>query len=154
MGVVGVDVGQQRGHDGRHSRTQVLGRQTVEVADGKRVMQRQNQTSEPPSVTPTSWNAASPVTFTGTTRGGGLSSPDAPVFSLCRQQKREARGWLTVIVVRDTQLRETLTRALGSRWQENILRTTGSEVVGVSRAGPRASRHGPTVGNSLFYTRL
>ena len=32
MGVVGVDVGEQRGHVGGHTRAQVLGRQTVEVA--------------------------------------------------------------------------------------------------------------------------
>ena len=34
MGVVGVDVGEQRGHVGRHPGAQVLGRQAVEVGHG------------------------------------------------------------------------------------------------------------------------
>ena len=34
VGVVGVDVGEQRGHVGRHPRAQVLGRQAVEVGHG------------------------------------------------------------------------------------------------------------------------
>ena len=33
VGVVGVDVGQKSGHVGGHSGAQVLGRQTVEVAE-------------------------------------------------------------------------------------------------------------------------
>ena len=85
MGVVGVDVGQQRGHDGRHSRTQVLGRQTVEVADGKQVMERQNETR---NVTPTSWNADSPVTLSGTTRGGDFP-PQTRRHSPCAGSRRE-----------------------------------------------------------------
>lgn len=33
VGVVGVDVGEECAHDSRHARTQVLGRQTVEMAE-------------------------------------------------------------------------------------------------------------------------
>lgn len=33
VGVVGVDVGEECAHDSRHARTEVLGRQTVEMAE-------------------------------------------------------------------------------------------------------------------------
>lgn len=57
MCVVGVDVGQQRAHDGWHPRTHILGRQAGKVAGGTGMLMRMrspgcNHTFPSPSLAP------------------------------------------------------------------------------------------------------